>query len=504
MLYQLTKQYYAVIKNFPKEYKYTLGNETISLLWDCLDLAVEVNAAANNKKAEKIFQLSCIYEKLKLRIRMSQEIKLISARQFAHIEENYMLEIGRMIGGWLKWALNCRGGGQLKAFFVKFMNTIFTYQKLYKAYLDCRKNKRKTVNALKFEMNLEKNLESLLAELKSKNYYPGRSICFVVTKPVPREIFAADFRDRIVHHLLVNEIIDYGQKRFIFDSYACLKSKGTHKAVSRLRKFIRRVLENKADIAYYAQLDIKGFFMAINHDILYGLAEKLILKQNRPRQWREDMLWLAKLIIFHKPSENYIVKGNPDLFNLIPAHKSLRRQPRGNGLPIGNYTSQFFANLYLNELDQFVKRNLKCRHYIRYVDDFILISKDKLKLLEWRDRISDFLKADLKLELNLNKTRIQILDKGIDFLGYFIKPDYILVRQKVVRRLKDKLHYWRGIYDKSGKCENLLAVLNSYCGHFAFARSYNLKQNIYLKDLGLWKSKFEFSENGLFFKVIKK
>lgn len=355
-------------------------------------------------------------------------------------------------------------------------------------------------------MNLEKNLEHLLAELKSKTYRPGRSICFVVTKPVPREIFAADFRDRIVHHLLVNEIIDYAQKRFAFDSYACLKNKGTHKAVSRLKKFISRIFKNKTDEAYYAQLDIKGFFMAINHDTLYGLAEKLILKQNRPRQWQEDVLWLAKLIIFHKPAENYTTKGKPSLFDLIPAHKSLRGQPKGKGLPIGNYTSQFFANLYLNELDQFVKRKLRCKNYIRYVDDFILLSRDKAKLLEWRDRISDFLKADLKLELNLNKTRIQILDKGIDFLGYFIKPDYVLARRKVVRRLKDKLHYLKphsapfldkGREEEQKNLKKILAMLNSYYGHFKRAESFNLRKDIYDNRLGKFKSALSPKKNYL-------
>lgn len=129
LLYQLTKQYYAVIKNFPKEYKYSLGNETVSLLWNCLDLAVEANMAANNEKEEKISRLSCSYEKLKLRIRMSQDIKLISARQFAHIEENYMLEIGRMIGGWRNWSAK-RGGGKCHIF-KKFKLCQFLRIKIY-------------------------------------------------------------------------------------------------------------------------------------------------------------------------------------------------------------------------------------------------------------------------------------------------------------------------------------------------------------------------------------
>ncbi len=379
--------------------------------------------------------------------------------------------------------------------------SIFTYQNLYQAYLACRRNKRKTANALKFEMDLEKNLERFLAELKFKTYHPGRSICFVVTKPVPREIFAADFRDRIVHHLLVNEIIDYSQKRFIFDSYACLKNKGTHKAVSRLKKFVSGILKNKTDAAYYAQLDIKGFFMAINHDILFGLTEKLVERQNRPRQWKQDVLWLDKVIIFHKPAENYITKGKPSLFDLIPAHKSLRGQPKGRGLPIGNYTSQFFANLYLNELDQFIKRELKCKYYVRYVDDLVLLDRNKEKLKCFRDRINAFLKEKLMLELNSNKDRVQSLNKGIDFLGYFIKPDYTLVRQKVVKRLKNKLSRVNlANVNKLNESEYLkknLAMINSYYGHFKHAESFNLRKNIYNSHLAELKSAFSPKQNYL-------
>lgn len=371
---------------------------------------------------------------------------------------------------------------------------IFTYNNLYRAYLDCRKTKRKTANALKFEIDLEKNLECLFAELKFKIYRPGRSICFVVTKPVPREIFAADFRDRVVHHLLIREIIKYGERNFIFDSYACREDKGTHKAVAKLKKFIRQIKKNGKEAAFYAQLDIKGFFMAIDQRILYKLVEKLVEKQNRPRQWKQDVLWLAGVIIFHRPAENYITKGDRSLFNLIPPHKSLRCQPKGRGLPIGNYTSQFFANLYLNELDQFVKRELKCKHYIRYVDDFILLYADKEKLKYFKGGINAFLKDKLRLELNSNKIKIQSLDKGIDFLGYFIKPDYALIRQKVVNRLKNKLSCVNfADVNSLNELEYLnknLAMINSYYGHFKHAESFNLRKNIYNNYLGEFKGAF--------------
>jgi len=282
--------------------------------------------------------------------------------------------------------------------------TIFTFEKLYRAYLDCRKNKRSTVNALKFEWNLERNLFQLQKELEAGTYKPGRSICFAIKDPSPREIFAADFRDRVVHHFLINEIEEIGERKFIFDTFSCRKNKGTHLAVRRLKGFIRKATKNYTKKAFYAQLDISGFFMAIDHNILHRLFEKLILEQNKPICWQKEVLWLAKTIIFNKPTQNYVVKGDTSLFKFIPPRKSLFHSGARCGLPIGNYSSQFSANLYLNELDHFIKRELGCRYYVRYVDDLILLNANKDILNIWKDRISGFLQEKLNLKLSLNKT----------------------------------------------------------------------------------------------------
>ncbi len=337
------------------------------------------------------------------------------------------------------------------------------------------------MNALKFEYDLERNLFQLQKELKTGKYKPGRSICFVVKEPVPREIFAASFKDRVVHHLLTREILKMGERIFIFDSFACRKNKGTHLAVKRLKGFIRKISENYNKNAFYAQLDISGFFMSINHHILYAFLRKMVLKQDKPGLWKKEVLRLAKIVIFHKPTKNYLNKGNLTLFELIPPRKSLFYSGENSGLPIGNYSSQFFANLYLNEIDQFIKRNLKCKHYVRYVDDLILLDRDKEKLKLWRDKINQFLKENLKLKLSLRKQRIQSLKTGIDFLGYFIKPDYVLVRRKVVNRLKNRLN--RVNNENNLDLEKVLAVINSYYSHFKHAFSFNLRKNIYQEHL---------------------
>lgn len=340
--------------------------------------------------------------------------------------------------------------------------SVFTYKKLYHAYISCRKNKRKTINALKFEIDFENELKRLLCELKNRTYVPGRSICFVVTTPKPREIFAADFRDRVVHHLMVTEIEEYFEKRFIHDSFACRKGKGTHKAVSRLKYFLRKK-ENRN--AWYLKMDIKSFFVSIDHSILYKLVEKSVAEMESGK--RGELLWLIRLIIFHNPAQNYVTKGKWELFSLIPKHKSLRYQKEGRGLPIGNHSSQFFANVYLNELDQFVKRELKCKQYIRYVDDFILLSNDRREMLKWKNRIGEFLKNKLSLSLSENKTIIQPVNRGIDFLGYFIKPDSVFSRRKVFNRYKDKL-FKIAIGKVKTDLRYLQSMNNSYIGHFNF------------------------------------
>ena len=370
---------------------------------------------------------------------------------------------------------------------------MFSYKKIYKAYLDCRQNKRSTVNALKFEYDLEQNLFELQQELQNKTYQPGRSICFVITDPSPREIFAADFKDRVVHHVLVNELEEAGERAFIHDSYSCRQGKGTHKAIERLQSFIKKVTDNYQQQAYYLQLDISGFFMSIDRNILKTILKKFILKQQKSYRWKKDLYWLGKQVITHDPTTNYIKKSSPELFDLIPDRKSLFESGPNQGLPIGNYSSQFFANLYLNQLDHFVKRKLKCNYYLRYVDDFVILGKNKEELKSLIKKTNNFLKDTLNLELNNTKTKLKRLNKGIDFLGYLVKPHYVLVRKRVVKTLKKKLHEFNR--KEEVDYEQALAVVNSYLGHFKHADSYNLRKNISESHLKSLKESLKPKEN---------
>ena len=226
-------------------------------------------------------------------------------------------------------------------------------------------------------------------ELKNRSYQPSRLIYFIVEKPKPREIFASDFRDRVVHHILVNCLEPIWEPKFIYDSYACRRGKGTHRAVMRIQNFTRKISLNGEKPAFFMKLDIKSFFVSIDRKILYNLIRKQVKN--------EKILWLAKVIIFYGCTKNFVFKGNEKLKKLIPYQKSLfQKEDSGKGLPIGNLTSQFFANVYLNELDQFVKHKLKVKYYLRYVDDFIILDTSPRRLENYIQRMNGFLKQKEK------------------------------------------------------------------------------------------------------------
>jgi len=351
---------------------------------------------------------------------------------------------------------------------------IFSFRNLYHNYLKCRSNKRNTINALKFEAKAEENLFRLSEELKGRTYRPSRSICFVVERPKMREIIAADFRDRVVHHLLVQQLETIYESVFIHDSYACRVDKGIHKAVGRVQTFIRTGSDNGRKRLYSMHLDIRNFFMTIDKEILFRMIEKKVrksfpLQQPPPPPFSkgeyldkehtvnisplikgdrggcsfvDTLLWLAGVIIFHNPAEACIIKGKQELIPQLPPHKSLFHAEEGKGLPIGNLTSQFFANVYLNALDQFVKHTLKCRFYIRYCDDVQILDESPERLEAIREQIRLFVEGDLLLKLNEKHGRVAPVTNGIDCLGYIIRPDYTLARRRVVNNLKQRLDWF--------------------------------------------------------------
>jgi retron-type reverse transcriptase len=378
------------------------------------------------------------------------------------------------------------------------MPPLFSFENLYRQYLRCRRHKRNTHNALRFEVRLEENLLRLHEELEGRTYHPSRSVCFVVKHPKFREIFAADFRDRVVHHVLVEVLERVWEPIFLHDSYACRKGKGTHRAVKRLQQFMRRVTHNGTKPGFALQLDIRGFFFHIDKEILYQIIAKRIRD--------EALLWLVRTIIFHDCTEGAVYKTDRRLWRHIPLHKTLFGTENRHGLPIGNLTSQFFSNVYLNDLDQFVKHQLKVRHYLRYSDDFILVHEDPAQLLAWREEIQAFLAERLRLSLTDPVAPPRPIGNGVDFLGYIVRPDYLLVRRRVVSRLKARLAGyearlvrrlpgWVVFTHEAATLGELRASWASSLAHVKMAQSYRLRQALLRR--GWWLAHFFTVEDGL-------
>ncbi len=371
---------------------------------------------------------------------------------------------------------------------------LFDYPNLYRHYLACRRGKRNTYNALRFEARQELNLLDLMEELQERRYRPAPSVCFVTRRPKLREIFAADFRDRVVHHVLVDHLEQYWEREFIHDSYACRRGKGVHAGVDRLRRFIRQVTANGTRRAWYLQLDIRNYFMRIDKAILWRLLE--------PHIADPDARWLTELLVFHDCTEGYVYKGEPGALARVPPHKTLTGSGPDKGLPIGNLNSQFFANVYLNGLDQFVKHELKCRHYLRYCDDFVLLAQDPEQLRQWQTAIAAYLRERLQLELNPTRERLRPVNDGVDFLGYIVRADYLLVRNRVVGHLRERLTAFeaelvgRGRYVTRyrfdpARLDALHAALSSYLGHFRKADSWGLVQSLWAR-FGFLEVYFEY------------
>jgi len=302
-------------------------------------------------------------------------------------------------------------------------------EELFEAYFNCRKNKRNTANALSFEINYESNLVQLCNELNNGSYKIDRSIAFIVDKPVKREIFAADFRDRVVHHLVIGKLNQLFEKQFIHDSYSCRAGKGTHFGIQRVDKFIRQCSKNYTKGCYILKLDLQGFFMSINKNILFSKLEKFI-KEKYQQTDKELIIKLCKQVIFNDPTKNCIVKGNKSDWNDLPATKSLFNSQPNCGLPIGNLTSQVFANFYMDRFDHHIKHDIKIRYYGRYVDDFVIVHEDKEFLIKLIPKVSDFLQSELKVSIHPKKIYLQHYSKGVKFLGTVILPNRIYIANR--------------------------------------------------------------------------
>ena len=323
-------------------------------------------------------------------------------------------------------------------------NKLISWENLLLAFKKANKGRRWRAEILGFTRHIVYNLVLIREALLKRTYVHSDYFIFIINDSKKRIIRAAPFRDRIVHHALCNILEPIFEKSFIFDSYACRKGKGSHKAIKRLQCFLR-VLDRFNDKKIFClKCDITKFFDNIDHNVLKQIIRTKISSPG--------VLWLTDLII-----DSY---------------------GENTGNPIGNLTSQLFANIYLNELDHFIKDRLQVKYYIRYMDDFIILDTDKHRLFELRNLIKDFLQSKLKLQLHPKKSEYFPINKGVDFLGYIVFPNYILLRKSTVQRFLKKCKKQLKKCLTSKEQQELLNIkFQSWYSYYHYAQCWRLIKN---------------------------
>jgi len=294
------------------------------------------------------------------------------------------------------------------AIFIHF-DDVISVDNLLRAWREFLKDKKKRKDVREFSFNLMDNIILLHHDLKNKNYHHRGYQSFKINDPKPRDVHKASVRDRLLHHAIYQVLYPYFDKKFIFDSFSCRKVKGTYRAINRFREYGRKVSQNNTRTVWVLKCDIRKFFANINHEILIGILKKHIADENT--------IWLLREVINSFHSKNSF----------------------GVGLPLGNLTSQILVNIYMNEFDHFVKRELKIRYYIRYADDFVVFDANKKYLENTLPKIERFLESRLKLSLHPNKVSICTLASGIDFLGWVNFPNHRVLRTSTKKRMFKKL-----------------------------------------------------------------
>lgn len=306
--------------------------------------------------------------------------------------------------------------------------TNISYEDMYHAYLCCRKRKKNTKSSKEFDTKALFNIIEITDEINKREYVLKKSKCFVVEYPVAREVFCAEFRDRIVQHFVYNELNDIVEKKLIRNTMSCRKKKGTDKAILMVERYLRMATDNYTKDVSIAKLDLSGFFSNIDRNILYDILKDIIIIEYRGK-YQDALLYLVKIIALDDVAKNSVIICKKEKLKLIKKEKSLFY--KDTGLAIGNITSQLFANLYLNSFDHLMKSRHK--YFVRYVDDMIIID-DKEKLVETISIANEFLKS-YNQKLNMKKSIIRNSRYGVTFLGIKINYHYSILSKSRINRL---------------------------------------------------------------------
>lgn len=332
---------------------------------------------------------------------------------------------------------------------------------LFSAWEQFRKGKGMRPDVLEFERDLERNIFALARDLRERSYRHGPYSEFVIRDPKVRHVSKAMIRDRVVHHAVFDEIMALFEPTFIAGSFSCRVGKGTHKGVEALERMIRRETRNYTRVCHTLKCDVRKFFDSVDHRILMSVLGKRI--------GDPDMLWLL----------GEIVSSYESGFSTIASPK---------GVPIGNLTSQVFANIYMGVFDEFIKRELKVRRYARYTDDFVIVSRDRAYLESLIAPIGGFLKDRLELDLHPKKVEVRKNTQGIDFLGYVLLPHCRIVRKRTRKRMMRKLRSKASDFKKGTASEDsLLRSMQSYLGILSHADAHKVSERL-KNQFWFWKN----------------
>jgi retron-type reverse transcriptase len=334
----------------------------------------------------------------------------------------------------------------------KLFERIIEPENLFSAWDKFRKGKNEKLDVLRFEKNLEQNIFQLHRDLRDKTYKHGGYTSFYIHDPKPRHIHKATVRDRVLHHAVFKVLNPVFEPIYIHNSFSCRLGKGNHKGVKTLAHMLRQASRNNTKTCFVLKCDIRKFFDSIDHDILIDLVQRKIRDKNAMNLLREILSSFAN--------------EQPNLFGI-------------KGVPIGNLTSQLFANIYMNGLDQFMRHDLKVKYYARYTDDFVIVSDDENYLKKLLPPIQLFLKEKLKLGLHPSKVSIRKYRQGIDFLGYVALPHHVALRTKTKKRMMWKLRNKMAEYKNNTISKStLLASFQSYLGVLSHADSHKLTEGL--------------------------
>ena len=352
----------------------------------------------------------------------------------------------------------------------------FLYQELLEAYYKARVGgKRKTTDEHRFETNDLENILRLRDTIISRHYHPSRGVAFIIHDPVTREVFAAPFVDRIVHHFLFKHTSAWWEPRLTSAAYSCRKGKGTLYGIKDLQRKIRHVSQNGTVRTIIVKRDLRGYFMSLSH---HKLFERICWGLNRQFSNQGELYHTLKYlwheIIFDNPTDGVIIRGKKSDWDELPADKSLFHQPKGRGIVIGNLTSQLLSNIYLDQLDRFITITLGYKNYGRYVDDFFIVipETDLPQLLHDLNKVEHFVDK-LGLTIHPNKQYEIPAEKGVDFLGAKVYWDHIIPGERI------RQNFANTAYHLATTGQGKLESISSYDGHLAHLNSHKLNRKIY-------------------------